>query len=394
MRRIDTLRNWLFVLSSSAGIACVFAGEARTEEAERPAAAAEDPAADETAAAANDDEIAQRADALSCGATTWQQGKWYPAGAVVYYSGRYYVATNANPGYHPTISTWYWSPKSGCTTTSTCNASAWQQGKWYSAGAVVGYGGKYYVATYGNPGYDPTISTWYWSPKTCSTTSTTSATSATTTSTSTGSSAFERIVSRATFNAIFPDRASFYTYDGLVRAAKIYPRFASSGTVTTQKREVAAFLANVTHETAALVYVEQIVKDIYCGYSSGCACVTGKRYFGRGPLQLSWNGNYCDASEALFGDGDTLRRDPDRVAREAWVAWGTGLWFWMSSSGAGRMTAHDAIVGGAGFGETIRTINGAQECYGGYPAGVTSRVNAYKRICSLLGVTPGYGTTC
>ena len=28
--------------------------------------------------------------------------------------------------------------------------------------------GKYYQATHDNPGYDPTISTWFWSPYTCS----------------------------------------------------------------------------------------------------------------------------------------------------------------------------------------------------------------------------------
>ena len=309
MLKLDTLYRSLFVMVSMAGVAC-------------SGSAGEDPAADETE---------QSEAALSCGATTWVSGKWYDAGAVVVYSSKYYVATNANPGYSPTVSTWYWAPKSGCTTTTT---------------------------------------------------------------TTTGSSAFEKIVTRAMFDQIFPSRSSFYTYDGLVKAAKVYPGCASSGTVTAQKREVAAFLANVTHETGGLVYIEQIVKEGYCGYASGCACATGKRYYGRGPLQLSWNGNYCDASKVLFGDANTLRLDPDRVARESWVAWGTGLWFWMTSKGAGSMTGHDAMVNSKGFGETIRTINGAQECNGGYPEGITSRVNAYKRITSLLGVTPGSYLTC
>jgi predicted chitinase len=364
MRSIELFRRSLLVLATAAGLAWAGASGAATASG----------------------------NGLACGATTWTQGKPYSIGDVVEYNGGYYVATKANPGYSPTISTWYWAPiVSGCTTpppppSSSCsNASAWQDGKSYAVGDVVSYNGSYYVATHANPGYTPTVSTWYWSPQSCSTTPATP---------STGTTPFERIVSRAMFDSIFPQRNSFYTYDGLVTAAKIYPGFASSGSVTAQKREVAAFLAQVTHETGALVYIEQIVKSNYCDSTPSCPCASGKRYYGRGPLQLSWNGNYCDASQVMFGDPNTLRLDPDRMAREAWVAWGGSLWFWMTRNGAGRMTAHDAMVNDAGYGETIRTINGAQECNGGDPPGIQSRVDAYKRICSLLGVTPGTNLTC
>src|SRR5262249_3937619 len=149
-------------------------------------------------------------------------------------------------------------------------------------------------------------------------------------------------------------RSSFYTYQGLVDATKSYAAFANTGDATSKKREAAAFLANVAHETGNLVYIEEIVKGDYCAPSAGCPCAPGKRYYGRGPIQLSWNYNYCAAGAALHLN---LQADPDMVARSATVAWQTGLWFWMTQTGAGRMTAHDGIVGGA-FGETIRTING------------------------------------
>jgi len=396
MLQLDTLRRSLLLLAPALVAACGAAAGSDPAAQTSAAGGAESALRDPSAGTA---EIGSTSEALSttCNATTWQDGKSYDTGDVVSYGGKYYVAVHANPGYTPTVSTWYWDPTT-CSSTSTsttststsCNATAWQQGKSYDTGDVVTYSGKYYVATHDNPGYDPTISTWYWSPKSgCTSTSSSASTSSTS-----GSSAFERIVSRSMFDKIFPSRNSFYTYDGLVKAAKIYPTFASSGSLDTQKREVAAFLANVTHETGALVYIEQIVKSSYCDSSSACPCASGKQYYGRGPLQLSWNYNYCDASQVLFGNTSTLRTDPGRVAREAWVAWGTGLWFWMKSEGAGRMTAHSAMVNVAGFGETIRTINGAQECNGGYPEGVSSRVNAYKRICSLLGVSPGSNLTC
>ena len=52
-------------------------------------------------------------DATSCSSyPTWVAGQSYAVGAIVEYpsNGQYYIATNANPGYDPTISTWYWSP--------------------------------------------------------------------------------------------------------------------------------------------------------------------------------------------------------------------------------------------------------------------------------------------
>jgi len=52
---------------------------------------------------------------------------------------------------------------------STCNASTWTQGTNYNVGDIVRYAanGNYYKCTNANPGYDPTISTWFWSPTTC-----------------------------------------------------------------------------------------------------------------------------------------------------------------------------------------------------------------------------------
>lgn len=37
-----------------------------------------------------------------------------------------------------------------------------------------------------------------------------------------------------------------------------------------------------------------------------------KRYYGRGPLQLTWNYNYGQVSRAIFGD-NRLLNDPDMV---------------------------------------------------------------------------------
>jgi chitinase len=185
---------------------------------------------------------------------------------------------------------------------------------------------------------------------------------------------------------MFPNRDPFYTYDDLVKSTLIYPAFAATGTVDDRKREVAAFLANVNHETGALVYIEEIVKGDYCG--SGCPCEPGKQYYGRGPIQISWNANYCAASQAIFGDPEVLRTDPDRVAHDATVAWATGLWFWNTTG------CHETIVNNQDFGGTIQIINGPVECGGLRPDEVQDRVDGYLKFCQLLGVAPGSKLTC
>lgn len=50
----------------------------------------------------------------------------------------------------------------------TCSASNWSQGRQYAAGSVVSYpDSKMYIAKVANPGYNPTISTYYWSQYVC-----------------------------------------------------------------------------------------------------------------------------------------------------------------------------------------------------------------------------------
>lgn len=206
-------------------------------------------------------------------------------------------------------------------------------------------------------------------------------------------SAFATLLSRSKFQSMFPNRNSFYTYDGLVAATKKFGAFASTGDTKTRKREIAAFLANVFHETGGLVYKEEINKAPLCDTSwgpPGCSCAPGKQYFGRGPLQISWNGNYCAAGRAL---GRPLQSDPGLVARNATVAWETALWFWMTQSGAGARPAHNSITSGKGFGETIRSINGALECGGNNAAQMHDRVTKYKQFVQAMGVDVGPGSS-
>jgi hypothetical protein len=89
-----------------------------------------------------------------------------------------------------------------------------------------------------------------------------------------------------------------------------------------------------------------------------------------------------------------LLNDPWQVENDAAVSWKTALWYWMSQSGPGTMTPHDAMVNQRGFGETIRSINGSLECNGGNPGQVQSRVDNYTRLVGILGVPTGDNLYC
>jgi predicted chitinase len=208
-------------------------------------------------------------------------------------------------------------------------------------------------------------------------------------------SAASFVVGEAQFEQMFPGRNAFYTYSGLTAALSAYPGFANTGDDTVKKQEAAAFLANVSHETGGLVYiVEQNTANYphYCDTGQSYGCPAGQAaYYGRGPIQLSWNFNYKAAGDSL---GIDLLGNPYLVEQDAAVAWKTGLWYWNTQSGPGTMTPHDAMVNGRGFGETIRSINGSIECNGGNPAQVQSRIDLYTRFAGILGVPTGGNLSC
>ncbi|WP_425434656.1 chitinase [Lentzea xinjiangensis] len=323
--------------------------------------------------------------AQACTFTDWAQGQWYTAGSIVRFEGAYYIAEHDNPGYSPTVSTWYWEPTScdggGAPGGGGCTFTDWVQGQWYTAGSIVRFEGNYYIAEHDNPGYSPTVSTWYWEPTSCDGGG----------GGNPGGGSF--VVSEAQFNQMFPGRNSFYSYSGLVDAMNSFPAFAKTGSDTVKKQEAAAFLANASHETGGLVHIREINQgNDLCDESRPYGCPAGTyAYYGRGPIQLSWNFNYKAAGDYL---GLNLLNNPDQVATNSATAWKTALWYWTTQTGPGTMTPHAAMVNSRGFGETIRSINGSLECNGGNPGQVQSRVTKYQQITGILGVTPGGNLYC
>ncbi|WP_229401325.1 glycoside hydrolase family 19 protein [Micromonospora okii] len=274
-------------------------------------------------------------------------------------------------------------------------ATPWQASVAYTGGAQVSHTGRNYQAKWWTQNETPPGTSGVWRDLgVCGpTTPPPSTPPPVTTPPPTNPGGF--VVSEAQFNQMFPSRNSFYTYAGLVGALSAYPAFARTGDATVQRQEAAAFLANVYHETGGLVHiVEQNTANYphYCDSTQPYGCPAGQAaYYGRGPIQLSWNFNYNAAGIAL---GLPLLTNPSLVQTDATVAWKTAIWYWMTQNGPGTMTAHNAMVTGAGFGQTIRSINGALECNGGNPAQVQSRVTRYQQFVGILGVPAGANLSC
>jgi chitinase len=233
---------------------------------------------------------------------------------------------------------------------------------------------------------------------------------------------FGAIVSKEMYEAMFPNRDALYSYDDLIAATRDFPAFCNEGSDGDRRREAAAFLANISHETTGgwptapggpfawgLVFTQEVGCEMgtctsYCDASNTqFPCAPGKTYHGRGPIQLSWNYNYGAVGQQL---GIDLLHDPDLVTSSGVVAFKTGLWFWMTPQ-APKPSSHDVMVGRwvpsvedqaagrtPGFGLTINIINGGIECGKVTPSQVEDRVGFYKAFTGVLSVDPGQNLYC
>jgi chitinase len=235
------------------------------------------------------------------------------------------------------------------------------------------------------------------------------------------------------------------TYDCLIKATLMYPAFATSSSEEDNKRELAAWLGEMSQETTGggcdkasiqlpdgtcscgqmwcdgqpnggcsgwgLCFVEEAGGQ-YCSQSSYYPCQPGRLYKGRGPKQLSWNYNYGQFSEEFCGDKMLLLNNPGWVASNPTLSWASSMWFWFTGGACLPQTGeickpncHEVFLGTKtmcsadelahrkyGLGWVTNIINGGLEC-GGAGQGmcdyrVNSRVRFYKHFCDILGIDP------
>ncbi|XWS41449.1 hypothetical protein CRYUN_Cryun17cG0082800 [Craigia yunnanensis] len=225
------------------------------------------------------------------------------------------------------------------------------------------------------------------------------------------------IINRDLYETMFKHRNPFYSYDAFVAAARSFTGFGTTGDLNTRKRELAAFFGQTSHETTGgwdnapdgryawgyYFIEEQGNRPAYC--DSGWLCAPGKKYYGRGPIQLSHNYNYKQA-----GDHGAIRRDlinnPELVATDATVSFKTAIWFWMTPQG-NKPSSHNVILGRwtpsaadraagrvPGYGAITNIINGGIECGQGPHPSSGDRIGFYKRYCDLFGINYGGNLNC
>ncbi|XP_038682379.1 chitinase 10 [Tripterygium wilfordii] len=233
------------------------------------------------------------------------------------------------------------------------------------------------------------------------------------------------LVTKDLYEAIFLHRDNaacpakgFYTYDSFIRAAKSFPKFGNTGSLETRKREIAAFLGQISHETTGgwatapdgpfawgLCFKEEISpQSNYCDSTNKqWPCSPGKSYKGRGPIQLSWNYNYGPAGKALGFNG---LDNPEIVANNSLIAFKTAMWFWMTEQKP-KPSCHGVMVGKyvptkadlaanrtAGYGLVTNIINGGLECGIVNDGRVNDRIGYYQRYAKLFNVETGPNLDC
>ncbi|KAG6577805.1 Endochitinase A2, partial [Cucurbita argyrosperma subsp. sororia] len=207
----------------------------------------------------------------------------------------------------------------------------------------------------------------------------------------------------------------FYSYEAFAVAAAAFDGFGTTGNLNIRKREVAAFLAQTSHETTGgwptapdgpyawgYCYIDSTIKDASCSPSTNWPCASGKQYYGRGPFQITYNFNYGAAGRAI---GVDLINNPDLVATNPTISFKTALWFWMTPQG-NKPSCHDVMTGKwvpsnedisakrlPGYGLTINLIN-VSECVNGTDDRAADRIGFYKRYCDILNIQYGDNLDC
>lgn len=209
-----------------------------------------------------------------------------------------------------------------------------------------------------------------------------------------------------------------------------FATFLNEGNLHNNKRELAAFLANISKETTGgwqlpvaggsqgdyalwgLYFVHEVGYTLansagtYSQASTEFPPNPSKGYYGRGPIQLSWNYNYGQFSKFLYNDVSVFLNNPDLLQQDGVLAFQSAIWFWMMPQWpkpSCHQVMHDFWIPQLGeytaskmykkgFAHVNNIINGGLECRNTSTAAFTQKVTLrselYKYYLGILGFLP------
>ncbi|BBH31643.1 glycoside hydrolase family 19 protein [Pseudomonas bijieensis] len=144
-------------------------------------------------------------------------------------------------------------------------------------------------------------------------------------------------------------------------------------------KRVAAFIAQVGHESGQLRYVRELGNNAYLSkYDTGLLALRlgntpqadgdGQKYRGRGLIQITGRDNYLRCSQGVFGDARLLVL-PELLEQPQWAA-ESAAWFWQQG-GLNELADRDQ------FNTITRRINGGLN-------GLEDRLQLWARARAVL----------
>lgn len=147
----------------------------------------------------------------------------------------------------------------------------------------------------------------------------------------------------------------------------------AGGQINTRLR-IAAFLAQIGHESGSLVYSKELGGPSYFAKYDGRKDLGNTqqgdavKFPGRGLIQITGRANYGRASQALFGD-DRLLKNPELLEQPEWAA-ESAVWYWSTRN-------LNALADQDRFTDITRAINGGTN-------GLEDRKARYRYALAVL----------
>lgn len=149
---------------------------------------------------------------------------------------------------------------------------------------------------------------------------------------------------------------------------------AMAGAQINTRLRIAAFLAQIGHESGGLFYVKELGGASYFAKYDGRKDLgnlqpgDGAKFCGRGLIQITGRDNYAKVSMALFGDYRLLK-NPELLELPDWAA-KSAAWFWTTRN-------LNNLADGGQFTDLTKKINGGLN-------GIEDRKARYKLALSVL----------